>query len=117
MRFETFGYFAFLGQSISVMGKSLDFIPTRMGVFPYFPNFWSKCSRHHLPCTIHERDETHTIEMGGVGGLGNISSINKGPKLGAGIIQNTKVFLASPHSLASPYLLSTLTVQEYKTKI
>ena len=59
----------------------------------------------------------HHRNGGGVGGLGNISSINKGPKLGAGIIQNTKVFLASPHSLASPYLLSTLTVQEYKTKI
>ena len=87
-----------------------------MGVFP-FPTFGQNVQEHHLPRTIPERDETHTIEMGGVGGLGNISSINKGPKLGAGIIQNTKVFLASPHSLASPYLLSTLTVQEYKTKI
>ena len=60
-RFETFGYFTFLGQSIIVQGKSCDFVPTRMGIFP-FPTFGQNVQEHHLP--IPERDEAHTIEMG-----------------------------------------------------
>ena len=51
-------------------GKKFGFYSNQNGGLPLLSQLLVKCSRHHLPCTIHERDETHTIEMGGSGWVG-----------------------------------------------